>query len=129
MQFNLFFQYCQKLIILSPDKQSVLLAKRKEEADYNNIYSFIGGKMETTDGSIISAMKREKDEEIGANTKVRVLSNESYNVLFRKKDGSSMIVPHIACIFRSGNIVLSEEYSKYKWIPLNKLNDFEPKIK
>ena len=42
------FQYCQKLIILSADKSQVLLTKRKGEADYDGVYSFIGGKMENT---------------------------------------------------------------------------------
>jgi hypothetical protein len=51
------FQYCQKLIILSADKTKVLLAKRKGEADYDGIYSFIGGKMETTDGCRLPSSK------------------------------------------------------------------------
>jgi len=128
MQSNLFFQYCQKLIILSADHQSVLLAKRKGEADYDGTYSFIGGKMETTDETLITSMQREKDEEIGPDAVVKILPNESYNILFRKKDGNSMIVPHIAGIFVSGTIAISEEYSDYQWVPLVKLDAFEPKI-
>ncbi len=122
------FQYCQKLIILSEDLTKVLLAKRKGEADYDGIYSFIGGKMETTDASILAGMKREKDEEIGSAAKIKVLPHETYNLLFRKKDGNSMILPHIASVFVSGQIVLNEEYSDYQWVPTNKLTDFGPKI-
>lgn len=128
MNSNTLFQYCQKLIILSEDKTKVLLAKRKGEADYDGVYSFIGGKMETTDESIVAGMQREKDEEIGTNAKVKVLANETYNLLFRKKDGNSMILPHIAGIYVSGVIVLNEEYSDYQWIPINELAEFEPKI-
>lgn len=128
MSPNLSFQYCQKLIILSADRQSVLLAQRKDEADYNGVYSFIGGKMETTDKSIIEGMKREKDEEIGKDARVKILPHESYNLLFRKKDGNSVILPHIAGIFQSGDITLSDEYSAYRWVPLTKLASFEPKI-
>lgn len=128
MQPNFLFQYCQKLVILSADKQSVLLAKRKGEADYDGTYSFIGGKMETTDKSIIDGMRREKDEEIGPSVKIKVLPNESYNVLFKKKDGNSMILPHIAGVFQSGEILLSDEYSDYKWVPFNELGSLEPKI-
>lgn len=128
MQPNLLFQYCQKLIILSADKQSVLLAKRKGEADYDGIFSFIGGKMETTDADMVTGMKREKNEEIGIDTKVKILPYETYNVFFRKKDGNSMILPHIAGIFVSGNILINEEYSEYKWVPIAELNSFEPKI-
>lgn len=128
MQQNLFFQYCQKLVILSADKKSVLLAKRKGEADYDGVYSFIGGKMETTDQSFIASMEREKNEEIGTAAKVGVLSHETYNVLFQKKDGAHVVLPHVASLFRSGKIVLSDEYSEFKWVPLNKLQGFEPKI-
>lgn len=42
MNNTLSFQYCQKIIVFSEDRSSVLLAKRKGEADYNDIYSFIG---------------------------------------------------------------------------------------
>jgi NADH pyrophosphatase NudC (nudix superfamily) len=129
MQSTLFFQYCQKLIILSSDKQSVLLAKRQGEADYDGVYSFIGGKMETTDASIIEGMRREKNEEIGSSAKVLIVPHESYNLFFKKKDGNSMILPHIAGIFHSGAIVLnSDEYSDYKWMAIDELSRFEPKI-
>jgi 8-oxo-dGTP pyrophosphatase MutT (NUDIX family) len=122
------FQYIQKLVILSPDHSNVLLAKRKGEADYDGTFSFIGGKMETSDPSIIAGMKREKDEEIGPGTVVRILPPESYNVLFRKKDGNTTICPHIAGVFVSGDIILSDEYSEYQWVALAELDQFEPKI-
>jgi 8-oxo-dGTP pyrophosphatase MutT (NUDIX family) len=128
MDSSLFFQYCQKLVILSADKQSVLLAKRQGEADYDGVYSFIGGKMETTDKTLIDGMKREKNEEIGADAKVSIFPEESRNVLFRKKDGNSIILPHIAGIFQSGEIVLSDEYSEYKWVAFSDLESLEPKI-
>jgi len=116
------------LVILSDDKTKVLLAKRKGEADYDGTYSFIGGKMETTDESLLAGMKREKDEEIGSAAKIKVLPNETYNLIFRKQDGNSMILPHIAGIYVSGEIQLSDEYSDYKWVPISELETFEPKI-
>ncbi len=122
------FLYIQKLVILSADRQSVLLAQRKGEADYNEVYSFIGGKMETTDTSLIAGMKREKDEEIGPNTVVKMFANESYNLLFRKSNGDTAVLPHIAGFFVSGDIELSDEYSAYKWVPIAELAAFEPKI-
>jgi ADP-ribose pyrophosphatase YjhB (NUDIX family) len=128
MQSNLLFQYCQKLVIVSPDKQSVLLAKRKGEADYDGTFSFIGGKMETTDETLVDGMRREKNEEIGEAVKVAILANETYNILFRKKDGNSMVLPHIAGIYRSGDITLNDEYSEYKWVPISEIEAFEPKI-
>ena len=71
---NLLFQYCQKIIVLSKDRRAVLLAKRKGEADYDGTYSFIGGKMVTSDKTIIDGIKREKDEEIGRATIVKILA-------------------------------------------------------
>lgn len=128
MSINTLFQYCQKLVILSEDKTKVLLAKRQGEADYDGTYTFIGGKMETTDASILAGMKREKDEEIGGSATIKILPNETYNLLFRKKDGNSMIIPHIAGIFVSGKIQLNDEYSDYKWVPIAELETFKPKI-
>ena len=115
-------------MILSADKSKVLLAKRRREADYDGVYSFVGGKMETTDKSILAGMKREKDEEIGVKAKINVLPNETYNILFRKSDGLSMILPHIAGVFVSGDIVLSDEYSDYQWVDIAGIESFEPKI-
>lgn len=128
MSNNTHFQYCQKLVILSEDKSKVLLAKRTGEADYDDTYSFIGGKMETSDESILGGMKREKDEEIGKNARIKVLPNETYNLLFRKKDGNSIILPHIAGIFVSGDIDLNEEYTDWKWVSISEIDKFEPKI-
>ena len=59
------FQYCQKIVIFSKDGTSVLLAKRRGEADYDGVFSFIGGKLESTDGGLVQGLQREKDEEIG----------------------------------------------------------------
>jgi len=123
------FQYCQKLVILSKDRTAVLLARRKNEADYDGVYGFIGGKMEVTDESMIAAMAREKVEEIGENAIVRVLPSQSFNVLYRKKDGLSMILPHIAGLYISGKITLNKgEYDSFKWVLLKELAQFEPKI-
>ena len=124
----LLFQYCQKLIVLSTDKSSVLLAKRKGELDFDGTYSFIGGKMETTDESLEAGMRREKNEEIGEEAQIKVYLPESYNILYRKKDGNAMILPHIAAVHIAGVIKLNNEYSDYKWVSLDDLEAFEPKI-
>lgn len=128
MHPNLLFQYCQKLVVFSADKQSVLLARRRSEIDYDGVFSFIGGKLETTDESLLAGMQREKNEEIGPDVKLRVLPNVTYNILFRKKDGNTMVLPHVPAMYVSGNIVLNDEYSEYKWVPVVELEDFEPKI-
>jgi len=122
------FQYCQKIVVLSKDKSKVLLAKRQSEEDYDSTFSFIGGKMQTSDKSIIEGLKREKDEELGINFKINLYKTFSTNVLFQKANGKSMILPHYLAIEEEGEITLNEEYSTYKWIHINELNEFEPKI-
>ena len=122
------FQYCQKIVLFSKDLKSVLLAKRKGEQDYDGTFSFVGGKMEVTDESIIAGLSREKNEEIG-NCKILINPKFSTNLFFIKKDNSKMVLPHYYAIYQEGEIILNEEYSEYKWVPLEELNSFEPKIK
>ncbi len=122
------FQYCQKIVVLSKNKDKVLLCKRKGEADYDGVYSFPGGKMEITDTSIIDALKREKNEEVGENFKIKLYPKFNQNLLFRKKDGNSMILPHYLAIYEKGDINLNEEYSEYQWVNIENINEFEPKI-
>lgn len=122
------FQYCQKIVVLSKDRKSVLLCKRKGEADYDGVYSFIGGKMETTDSTLLEGLQREKDEEVGTAFKIQLFPTFSVNLLFKKKDGNTMILPHYLAFHASGEIVLNEEYEEYAWVPLEELATFEPKI-
>lgn len=126
---SLLFQYCQKIILFSADKTAVLLARRYGEADYDGTFSFIGGKMETTDKTIVAGLKREKDEEIGSQAKISICPTISLNVLFRKKDGNSMILPHYIAEYVDGDIQLNtDEYSEFAWVRLDELEALEPKI-
>lgn len=122
------FQYCQKIVLFNETQAAVLLARRKGEADYDGVYSFIGGKLETTDGGFVPGLQREKNEEIGEKAKIQICPLVSYNVYFTKKDGSAMVLPHYYAKYLGGEIVINDEYSDYKWINLNELPAFEPKI-
>lgn len=123
-----YFQSCPKIVVLSRDKSKVLLCKRKGEADYDGTFSFIGGKMETSDPTVLVGLKREKDEEVGEEFKIRVYPTYCVNLLFTKKDGTKMILPHYYSEHLEGNIKLSQEYSEYKWVVLDELESFKPKI-
>lgn len=122
------FQNCQKIVIFKDNNTKVLLAKRQGENDYDGIYSFIGGKMEITDASIIEGIRREKNEEVGNNFKIKIYSNFNSTISFTKKDGNYMLLPHYYAQFLNGEIKLNDEYSDFKWVPINELNNFEPKI-
>ncbi|MEI7425233.1 MAG: NUDIX hydrolase [Candidatus Staskawiczbacteria bacterium] len=125
-EFN--FLYCQKIVVFSKDLESVLLCKRKGENDYDGVYSFIGGKMEIKDGSFVNGLEREKNEEVGKNCKIRIYTDFTTNILFTKKSGDSMVLPHYFAEYIDGEIILNEEYSDYKWVKLEDLKAFEPKI-
>lgn len=122
------FQYCQKIIVFSKDMSAVLLCKRKGEADLDGMFSCIGGKMEVTDESILAGLQREKNEEVGKNFKVKIYPTYSHNLLFHKKDGNAMILPYYMAIYESGEVKLNDEYSEYRWVNLDELDAFEPKI-
>ncbi len=122
------FQYCQKIVVFSNDRKKVLLCKRTSEEDYDGVFSFIGGKMEITDDSILDGLRREKNEEVGEDFKIKLFPTFTHNVIFRKQDGNSMILPHYLAIYESGEINLGEEYSEFKWVEVDKLSEFEPKI-
>jgi len=104
------------------------LAKRIGERDYDDVYSFIGGKMETNDADIIEGLRREKAEEVGSEFIIDLYP--VYNVMkfFVKKDGNYMVLPHFYARHVRGGVKLSPEYSGYKWVPISKLQSFEPKI-
>jgi ADP-ribose pyrophosphatase YjhB (NUDIX family) len=122
------FQFCQKIVVFSNDKTKVLLAKRKGEQDYNGIFSFIGGKMEVKDKTLLNGLKREKDEEVGRTFHIRINSKYSFNLVYVKKNGKTMILPHYFAVYDSGEINLNEEYSEFKWIDIASLASFEPKV-
>ena len=76
----------------------------------------------------IEAIKREKDEEVGSEFKVKIFPTYSTNAFFVKKDGSRMVLPHYYAVHEEGEIKLNEEYSEYTWVPLVDIYMFEPKI-
>ncbi len=122
------FQNCLKIIVFSKDKSKVLLCRRKGEADYDGVFSFIGGKMEVSDKTIAESLKREKNEEVGEEFIIRICPKYCINILFTKNDGSKMVVSNYYSEHVCGEIKLSQEYSEYKWADINNLDSFEPKI-
>ncbi len=130
MDLKYLFQYCQKLVVFSQDKQSVLFARRMGEADFDSYWSLIGGKLEVTDGGIVQGITREKNEEVGIDFHVKVAPNFScYNVYYQKKNGAHMILPHYVAVHNGGNVSLSpDEYSDYIWVKVSELDDFGPKV-
>jgi ADP-ribose pyrophosphatase YjhB (NUDIX family) len=122
------FQYCPKLAVFDATGGKLLLCRRKGEQDYDGVFSLIGGKMEHKDPSIVDAIRREKNEEVGQHFTIRLLSTVSVNILFVKKDGNRMILPHYYAVHVRGDVTLSDEYSEFKWISLEDLPTFSPMV-
>jgi ADP-ribose pyrophosphatase YjhB (NUDIX family) len=122
------FQNCQKIVVFKDNNTKVLLAKRVGEKDFDEIYSFIGGKMETKDEEILEGLRREKNEEMGEDFKIKIYPIFNTMNFYIKKDGSHMILPHYYARYESGEIKLNEEYSEYKWVEIEKLSEFGPKV-
>ena len=122
------FQNCQKIVVFSKDGEHILLCKRKGEEDYDGTFSFIGGKMETTDDSILDGLRREKNEEVGENFSVNINPTHAIMAYFVKANGKHMILPHYFAQHQDGEIMLSDEYSEFKWVHINELENLEPKI-
>lgn len=117
-----------KIVLFSQDGSAVLLARRRGEADYDGVFSFIGGKLESTDGGLVNGLRREKNEEIGSAAKIAVVTSISVNEYFVKTNGQAMVLPHYYARFIGGEIMLNDEYSEYRWVNLRELDQFEPKI-
>lgn len=84
--------------------------------------------MEHADGGIVQGLQREKNEEVGNSFLMQICPSLSYNIFFLKKDGNQMILPHYVARHLSGEVLLSDEYETYAWVPLSQLEVFSPKI-
>ena len=116
------FQYCPKLVIFN-DNNEVLLCKRQWEEDFDWVFSFPWWKRESIDTSIEEWIKREKNEEIWDNIKIKVYRKFNIEEEYVKKSWSCMILPHYAWIYEWWEVKLNEEYSEYKWVSIEEMKD------
>jgi len=77
---------------------------------------------------VVLSKDKRKDEEVGKNFRLKLHLMFSLNLLYKKKDGASMILLHYLAIHEDGEVSLNEKYSEYKWVKLEDLEKFEPKI-
>ncbi len=122
------FEYCQKIVVFRNDDTEVLLCKRKWEADYDGVFSFIWGKMETGDVDVLTWIVREVREEIGWDVSLAILPYTYFPLSYVKKNGNAMLLPHYYASYLWWSIILSDEYSTYEWVPVATIDTFEPKI-
>jgi len=115
-KFN--FQYCPKIIIFN-DKDEVLLCERKWEQDFDWIYSFPWWKREITDEKIEIWIKREIQEELWNDIKLKFYRLFNIEEEYVKKIWDIMILPHYFSYYVWWEIELNEgEYSEYRWVSI-----------
>ncbi|MFH1511359.1 MAG: hypothetical protein ABIF10_06720 [Candidatus Woesearchaeota archaeon] len=69
----------------SNGKWQVLVARRKGEKEYDDTYSFIGGRKESSDSLIIDNLGREKTEELGSGVRIRLFPAFGIPFAFERK--------------------------------------------
>ncbi len=108
MQYNL----AVKAIITNTEGK-ILVVKRSEHDDHKpNVWETIGGGMDRLE-TPQEALMREVLEE----TNLVVAIREPFNVFsFQKDTGEYKIGITFICEYVSGDIVLSNEHSEYRWI-------------
>lgn len=114
-----------KLAIVHQHEGKVLLCRRANETDLNGVFTFIGGKMELADADIVETLRRERDEEIGPDVRLRLLHTYSIITEYRRLDGLRQILPHYLAFYVGGRIALSSEYSEAIWVHIRHLDGWE----
>lgn len=100
-----------------------LLCKRAGEADFDQVFSFPGGKVEQGDRTILAGMVREISEELGDAFRFDLVSKRSFLVEYVRKDGAHMTLPHFfATCEEAPRILLNrDEYSDFCWATLGEI--------
>ena len=92
------------------------------------MFAFVGGKMDADEVSILDSLKREKDEEIGEDVKIKVFLNFCENFFFIRESGKPIMMSFYFGVYEDGKINLNDEHLEYKWVKIDELKEFEPKI-
>lgn len=108
----------------------MLLGKRSEFKRANALlWEFFGGKIEQTDSSKLSALRRELKEELGADAQFKIqkfLMSHTHRI--KQKNASSTpttksIELHVFLVqLITGVIKLSQEHTKYQWFTFEQID-------
>lgn len=100
----------------------ILVLKRSNRDDHKpNVWETVGGGMDQEE-TPQEALIREIQEEVGLVVEVK----EPFNVFTFKKDtGEYKIGITFICEYLGGEVVLSDEHSKYRWIDPQEFVDLE----
>lgn len=122
-------ELCPKLVVVDEGRDALLLCRRHGEEDLDGHFSFVGGKLEEDDQSLLSGIAREIREELGGSVRLDVLLPFSVDVLFTKSSGVRMTLPHFYARYVGGELALNaEEYSEARWVPFAEIERVRPLV-
>ncbi|MBD3280787.1 NUDIX domain-containing protein [Candidatus Dojkabacteria bacterium] len=110
----------QKAFIVKGDK--LLIVKRKDVDILSGIWDVPGGKLENTD-SLSEGLAREVNEETGLNL-VRIRLIISTSKFVGRVGDHPTIFRNIYLCTAEGKVQLSKEHSEFKWIKLDKIDQY-----
>ena len=116
-------QYCIAVKgIIRREDGKVLVLKRSDKDDHKpGVWETVGGGMDMEE-SPQEALRREIIEETG----LMVTVGQPFNVFTFKKDtGEFKIGVTFLCEYLSGEVVLSDEHSEYRWIEPKEFSEME----
>jgi len=105
--------------ILSTDRQSILLAKRRADQHQGNLWEFPGGKLEP-DEAPEAALHRELLEEIGIATK-----SASPLIVVEHQYSDKAVRLHVYVVESFSGKPTALEQQTLSWVDRDKLHDYE----
>jgi 8-oxo-dGTP diphosphatase len=109
------------LIILNCNNELLLLKRSPNRKSYPNKWNFLSGKIENE--LPIECANRELSEELGNESKFKLLE-EGGSYIDIQKEGKWNVFPFIYR-FISGNIIVNDEHTEYKWINRENLDSYD----
>ena len=102
-------------VILSQEKDSVLLALRPDNAEQGGLWEFPGGKLEA-DEEVVPALKRELFEELNL-----IVDNCSPLILIEHDHPTHLVRLDVWCVDQWHGEISGKEGQSIEWVELSKL--------
>jgi 8-oxo-dGTP pyrophosphatase MutT (NUDIX family) len=128
-RYNKYFHFfVGKLAIFRNEggRWHVLVTKRHGEKEYDNTFSFPGGRKEVADTEIIDNLRREKAEELGSDFKINIFPDVATTLAFTRKDGIPVVGAVFPALYDRGEVRLGRGYSEYRWVDVEKISTVQP---
>lgn len=106
------FSIVGQKVVISNDKNQILLLKRSEKSGAGGMWSFPGGGLEKGEDSIKGIQREIKEE-----TKLTVKNLKPFHVrTYLNKENDSVVIIAYYASYVKGDVVLNWEHDEYKWV-------------